>query len=269
MNRPGERREREGRPRFGSATACALSVLVLSAAGVTEVRAQEPAVDQEAVELLRSATDFLSSLNRFSVAYLTTFEDVLDSGHRIDYVLSGSTIVSRPNKLRAERHGDGIDQVFFYNGETVSLHNPSDRVYATVPAPATIEETLRFAYNSLGIGSPMSDIVFRDAFPQMIQGVTLAMVVGKAVINGVMCDHLLFSRPDVDFQMWVADSGPPLPIMYLVTDTTTPELLSVAAVMSDWNLDPSVPESSFTFAPPEGTIEIPFLEAETIGGPDR
>jgi hypothetical protein len=138
-----------------------------------------------------------------------------------------------------------------------------------VPAPGTIEEMLRFAYNSLGIGSPMSDIVFQDAFPDMMQNVTLAMVVGKAVINGVMCDHLLFSRPDVDFQMWVADSGPPLPLKYLVTDTATPELLSVSAVMSDWNLDPNTPEATFTFAPPEGTVAIPFLEAETIGGSDR
>jgi hypothetical protein len=80
---------------------------------------------------------------------------------------------------------------------------------------------------------------------------------------------LLFSRPDVDFQMWVADSGPPLPLKYVVTDTTTPELLSVAAVMSNWNLDPSVPDATFTFVPPQGTKAITFLKADTSGGPNR
>ena len=44
-----------------------------------------------------------------------------------------------------------------------------------------------------------------------MQDVTLALNVGKEVIGGVKCDHLLFSRPGVDFQVWMPDSGAPLP----------------------------------------------------------
>ena len=257
-----------GRLKFRKAAACVLGMLVLSATVAREVQAQAPAVDPEAVELLRRTTDYVGSLRQFSVDAQTTFEDVLDSGHRVDYELSGTALVSRPNRLFTERHGDGIDQIFYYDGETLTLYNPYDKVWAQEPAPGTIEEMFQFAYDWLGIGTPISDLVHRDAFPLLMQDVDFAVVVGKEVIRGVRCDHLLFSRPDVDFQIWVADRGPPLPLKYVVTDTTTPELLSVAAFMSNWNLEPTVPDDAFTFVPPEGTKEITFLkEADTGGRP--
>ena len=259
MNQTREGSGRVGKLKFRRAAVWALGMLALSATVATEVRAQAPAVNPEAVELLRLATEYVGSLEQFSVDAQSTFEDVLDSGHRVDYELSGSALVSRPNRLRTERHGDGIDQIFYYDGETLTLYNPADKVYATEPAPGTIEEMFQFAYDWLGIGTPISDLVHRDAFPLLMQDVNLAVVVGKEVINGVQCIHLLFSRPDVDFQMWVADSGPPLPLKYVVTDTTTPELLSVAAVMSNWNLSPTVPDTSVTFVPSDGTKAISFV----------
>ena len=61
-----------------------------------------------------------------------------------------------------------------------------------------------FARETVGIVLPAADLVYRNALPLMMQDVSLAVVVGKAVIGGVKCDHLLFSRPGVDFQIWIA-----------------------------------------------------------------
>jgi hypothetical protein len=118
---------------------------------------------------------------------------------------------------------------------------------------------LDFARESLGLGIPAADLIYRNAFPLLMQDVTLAVVLDKTVIGGVRCDHLLFSRPGVDFQVWVADSGHPMPYKYVVTDTGTPAWLSVTTVMSDWNLAPAVAEAQFTFVPPQGTKGIIFM----------
>jgi hypothetical protein len=250
------------------AAACSLGVLALSANVSAEARAQAPAVDPDAVELLRRTTEWVGNLEQFSVDAQSTFEDRLDSGHRVDYELSGTALVSRPNKLRTERHGHLIDQIFYYDGETLTLYNPHDKVWAQEEAPGTIEEMFQFVYDALGIGTPISDLVHRDPFPLLMQGVTEAVVIGKEVIRGIRCDHLLFSRPDVDFQIWVADSGPPVPVKYVVTDTATPELLTVSAVISNWDLAPAISDDSFTFMPPEDAREIPFLKMDTTDEPD-
>lgn len=242
-----------------AATMFALGILVLAATVSTDVQAQDPHVDPAATQILKRMTDYLGGLQKFSVHTQNTLEDELDSGHRIDIDVSASVIVNRPNKILAERKGDLIDQVFYYNGKTLTLYNPSDKVYATVSAPGTIEETLDFARESLGLAVPVADLVYRNAFPLLMQDVTLAVVVGKAVIGGVKCDHLLFSRPGVDFQVWVAESGNPLPHKYVVTDTGTPARLSITTVMSDWNVAPTVSDARFTFVPPPGTKQITFL----------
>jgi hypothetical protein len=204
-------------------------------------------------------TDYVGGLQQFSVHTQNTLEDLLVTGQRVDVDVSADVAISRPNKLHAERKGDLVDQVFTYDGKTLALYNPSDKVYATKPAPGSIEEMLDFARESLGLMVPAADLVYRNAFALLIQDVNLAVVVGKSVIGGVTCDHLLFSRPGVDFQVWIADSGRPLPYKYVVTDTGTPALVSVTTTMSDWNVSPELGDDRFTFVPPEGSRQIDFM----------
>ena len=247
--------------RMAAAASLALGMLALSAPVTTEVRAQAPAADPAATQILKRMTDYLGSLRQFSVRTQNTLEDLLDSGHRVDYEVSARLLVSRPNKLHAERIGDVFKQVFYYDGKTLTLYNPSDKVYATESAPGTIEGVLGFARESLGLTLPAADLLYPNAFPLLMKDVTFAVLVGKAVIGGVKCDHVLFSRPGVDFQVWVADSGQPLPRKYVVTDTGSPARLSLTTVMSDWNVAPAVADARFTFAPPQGTKRITFLRA--------
>ena len=246
-----------------------LGVLALWATGATGVRAEATAVDPAAMRILQRMTDYVGEPEQFSVNTHNTIEDLTDSGHRVDDDVSAIVTFSRPNKLRAERRGDLIDQIFYYNGKTLTLYNPSDKVYATEPAPGTIEEMLNFARASLGLMIPAADLIYRNAFPLLMQDVTLATVIGKAVIGGVRCDHLLFSRPGVDFQVWVADSGPPLPYKYVVTDTGTCALISISTVMSDWNVKPEVDDAFFNFVPPKGVKKISFMPLKVQGGTSR
>ena len=246
------------------AASCALLSLVAVGAYSKKAAAKPPsqsaAVDPAAVKLLRGMTDYLSGLKQFSVVALNMREDVLESGHRVDFEVSSKVIVSRPNKLQGERKGHLTDQIFYYDGKTLTLYNPSDKVYASMPAPATIEETLDFARESLGLGYPISDLVRPNVFPLLMQDVTLALNIGKEVIGGVKCDHLLFSRPGVDFQVWVPESGAPLPRKYVVTDRGTPELLSITTLLSDWNVAPAAADSQFNFVAPSGTKAITFMK---------
>jgi hypothetical protein len=247
----------------------AIVVVALLTAISTEVRAQSPAVDPAAVKILQRMTGYLGGLKQFSVHTQNTLEDLLDSGHRVDFDVSADVTIIRPNRVLAERRGELVDQVFYYNGKTLTLYNPTDKVYATDPAPGTIEELLDFARENLGLMVPAADLVYRNAFGLLMQDVNLAVVVGKTFINGIRCDHLLFSRPGVDFQVWVADTGKPLPMKYVVTDTGTPALISIATVMSDWNTAPKVADDRFTFVPPKGAKQITFMPMKKGSGATR
>lgn len=219
-------------------------------------------INQDAVNLLRGALNHLSNLKQFSVQAQSTLEDLHPSGHRVDYEIASSVIIQRPDKLRSERHSDLFNQIFYYNGKTLTLYNPLEKVYATEPAPATIEEMFHFARDTHGLSTPVTDILYKNSFDLLIVDVFLAEVIGKEMIGEVQCDHLLFSRPGVDFQIWIPDNGDPLPLKYIVTDTSTPELLAFVTVMRNWDTNPSVSETMFEFVPEDGIFKIEFLEVE-------
>ncbi len=234
-------------------------VLLLLGLFVPESRAEKEAIDPAATEILKRMTDYMGSVNQFSVHTQNSLEDMLLSGHRIDLDVSAKVTVSRPNKIRSERKGDRINQIFYYNGKILTLFNPDYNVYSTVEAPDTFYGLFRYLYESLGFGLPITDLIHVDAFPLLMENVTLARVIGKTHIDGTRCDHLLFSRPGVDFQVWVSDGSKPLPLKYVVTDTETPARLSISTWMTDWNVDPLVDESQFTFIQPDGAQAIDFL----------
>ena len=209
----------------------------------------------------------MDGLQKFSVKTQNIIEDEYVSGHRIDRDLAASVTVKRPNKLLAVRSGGLMNQRFFYDGKTLTLYNPSVKVYGSQPAPPTIEKMIDFARETVGILLPAADLLYRNAFPLLMQDVNLAAVVGKAVIGGVRCDHLLFSRPGVDFQVWVAEGQRPWPLKYVVTET--PSMLGITTILSDWNLNPAVDDARFNFVPPKGIQAISFMPLETTGGSNR
>jgi hypothetical protein len=94
-------------------------------------------------------------------------------------------------------------------------------------------------------------------------------VIGKAVVGGVRCDHLLFSRPDVDFQVWVSEGKQPFPRKYVVTETATPEKFAITAFLNNWNIAPAVDDAQFKFVPPKGTQAITFSQLEKTRGDSR
>jgi len=208
-------------------------------------------VNPEAVRILRRMTDHLAGLQQFSVRTQVVIEDVYSPGHRVDYDVSGDVTIKRPNKMRLARAG-GMNQRFFYDGETIALYNPDSNLYAKKAAPNNLEDMITLARENVGIVLPAADLVYRNAFSLLMQDVKLAAVVDKTVVNGVKCDHLLFSRPGADFQVWVAEGRQPLPVKYVVAETGTPLMLTVATTFTDWNMNPDVNDAQFKFVAPTG-----------------
>lgn len=223
------------------------------------VQAQPAGIDPEAQRLLKASTDFLASQKQFSAETRNTLEIVLKSGQKIEFNHAARQSVQRPNKLRAERTGDLVDQVFVYDGKSLTLHNPQNKVYAQVAAPATLEGMLDFARTKLDIFAPAGDLIYKNAYDILMDGVTDGFVVGKAVIEGVLCDHLAFRAPHIDWQIWVQQGAQPLPRKLVITTRDLTGAPQFAVTVTKWNLKPTFGAQTFTFTPPAGAKKVDFL----------
>lgn len=221
--------------------------------------AQASEVDPEAVQLLRRSTDYLASQKQFRVDTDTTIEVVLSSGQKLQFGTRVAVTVQRPDRMRAERVGELINQTFFYDGKKLSVNLPDQKYYATVPAPPTLETMLDFARDQLNVIAPGADLIYNNGFERLTDDLTSAFVVGKAVVGGVQCDQIAFRNPQVDWQIWIEEGDKPLPRKFIVTSKLMPQSPQFVVVLSKWDAAPKITDDTFRFVPPTGSQQIEFL----------
>lgn len=236
-----------------------IAALALLTGALMQPSAQAAEIDPRAVALLKASTEFIAAQKRFSVDTRSSLEVVLDSGQKLQFDHSVRATVQRPNKLRVERLGDLVDQVFYYDGKSLTLYNPGPKFYATVAAPGTLEEMLDFAREKLDIVAPAGDFVYRNAFDILMTDVTDGFVVGKAAVEGVRCVHLAFRAPHVDWQIWIEEGKRPLPRKIVITSRDVMNAPQFSTVMTKWNLAPKISQRMFVFKAPKDARPIEFL----------
>jgi hypothetical protein len=242
-----------------AATLARCCTLIAVAGLSVAVHAQPAGIAPEAQRLLKASTDFLASQKQFSAETRNTLEIVLKSGQKIEFNHVARMSAQRPNKLRAERSGDLVHQVFIYDGKSLTLHNPRDKAYAQVAAPGTLEGMLDFARDKLDIVAPAGDLLYKNAYDNLMDGVTDGFVVGKAVIEGAMCDHLAFRAPHVDLQIWIQQGAQPLPRKVVITTRDLVNAPQFAVTVTKWTLKPTFGAQTFAFVAPAGAKKVDFL----------
>ena len=235
------------------------AALLLTVAAPLAALAQPAGIDPEATKLLKASTDFLARQQRFSVETRNTLEVVLTSGQKIQFDHAARMWLHRPNKLRADRTGDLVEQSFHYDGKSLTLSNPGEKYYATVAAPGTLEEMLDMARTKLDIVAPAGDLVYKNAYDILMTDVTQGFVVGKGVVEGARCDHLAFRAPHVDLQIWIQEGKEPLPRKLVITTRDVANAPQFSVVMTKWNLKPTFTPQTFSFRPPSGAKQVEFV----------
>lgn len=241
------------------------ALIVVAVLWPTTSLAQFSGVDSEAIDLLRRTTDYVEGLKQFRVETDTTIECVLESGQKLQFDHRAFTTIQRPNKMRAERIGDLISQTFYYDGKSLTMSLPDEGYYATAEAPKTIEAMLDFARDKLDIIAPAGDLVYKNAFEHLTEGLTTAFVVGKSAVGGVRCDHIAFRNPEVDWQIWIQEGDKPLPRKFIVTSKKMVQSPQFTVVLSKWEETPKITEATFNFVPPKNQTQIDFLTVPPAG----
>jgi hypothetical protein len=242
--------------RMVSAVALAMLVLVgWPPTGHTQPTGMEP----QAEKLLRRMSDYLANRQQFTLKAQSTLEAVLTSGQKIQFDSPATLEVSRPNKLRAHRKGDIVNQEFFYDGKTLTLYNPKENLYATTAAPPTIDEMLDFAREKLDVIAPGAEILYGNAADRMLKVATSGFVVGTSAVEGVKCIHLAFRGADVDWQIWIEDGDKPLPRKFVLTSKQVNGSPEFTVLIRSWDVTPKLTNSEFSFTPPKGAKKIEFL----------
>jgi hypothetical protein len=81
------------------------------------------------------------------------------------------------------------------------------------------------------------------------------------MVDGMPTDHYLFRQEDMDWQIWVQKGKTPLPRKLVVTTTSEPTRPQHIAILR-WTVEPKFDESTFSFKPPQGAMQIVLQNAD-------
>lgn len=230
-----------------------------SSAPPTPVASPAPAVKPQPIDVLKRMAVYLRSLDRFTVRVEKTTELILPTEQRLHADQTAEIAIQKPNRLRVNFQNLSGGRQLFYDGKTFSLYTPEQNVYASVPAPATLDETLNLLENRYRISMPVADLLFADPESRLVQNLKSETYVGRVLVRGVVCHHLAFQTPEVDWEIWIEDSPKPLPRRLVLTDKSVAGSPQMVAVLSDWNPAPQFAADLFTFNAPPNAQKIVFL----------
>jgi hypothetical protein len=218
------------------------------------------AVDPRALEALNKMGAYLRTLSSFEVAMDTTTDAELEDGQKVQLTGVTDYKVKRPNEVLVAMSSDRKVRDIYYDGKSLTVYSPRMHYYATVPAPATIKETLDAAYDKYGVELPLEDL-FRWGTPEdKHKELKSGTLVGYAKIDGKDADQYAFRQGDVDWQIWIERGDKPLPIKAVVTTTSDPAKPEFSAVMH-WTPQEAFSDASFKFKPPAGAMPIAIVSS--------
>jgi hypothetical protein len=218
--------------------------------------------NEEAEATLKKACDTLRAKQAFTVDVDITYDNVLDSGEKVQYSAFQLLSVKRPNQIRSDYTGDERHNSFYYDGKTFSLLAKKTNLYATRPAPATIDAAIAEIDEKYDVAIPLSNLIVSDPCKQITPRIEKSTYVGFNMVNRVPSYHFLFTEKDKDFQIWISDEAEPVPQKIVITYKDLPGAPQYTAILSNWNFKPSISADTFNFTPPTGTGKIEFLPSE-------
>jgi hypothetical protein len=219
-------------------------------------------VDAASVQALRDMGAHLQTLKRFRVTTDLSGERVLADGQKLTHSASATMDVARPDRLRATMRSPRSERVLFFDGKTVTLYTPAQKVFSTVELNDTLAGLVEKLENRFGIEVPLSDLFVWGTPAAPLDKIESAMNAGQDFIGDDLCDHYAFRQGKVDWQIWITTGPKPLPRKVVIVnraDEARPQSVSLI----DWKLNPGFNDAVFRFVPPKGATQAQIIAPKT------
>jgi hypothetical protein len=246
-----------------SALHAIVAVLASTVASSVAQAAENTDVDAKAIAALQKMGTYLRGLSAYRVQAVTTDEDVLEDGQKIQYSESVDILAKTPSHLWVQVVSDRRERILFYDGKTLNVFAPRVGYYASIEAPGTIAQLDTMLVNDYDLSIPLRDLFQWGSGGLSSAGIESVMDVGPSQVNGTTCEQYAVRQKDFDWQIWVQLGTYPLPRKIVISDRTDAERPQHTAVYS-WDLAPSFNDVTFTFNPPPWAHRVPLAKSAFV-----
>jgi hypothetical protein len=231
-------------------------VLLGSACGCGTRKATVATNDPD--QLLRQMSEKLAQAKHLSFKVERKLDAALVEGRNIPENAQIEISVSRPDKFLANSVGQDNARQLVFDGQNLSVYDETMKLYATVPAPGTIDEEVAKINEKYGFTPPLAEFILSDPYTALSPRIKTTAYRGKEAVGAVECHHLSLTGEVADSELWigVADLLPRKLVATFKDRDGSPQL---QADFSDWNLAVTFDDKLFTFVAPSDAERVDMV----------
>jgi hypothetical protein len=226
-----------------AATVVAASAFAILA-GSTFVRSAH-ADEAQARAMLKAMSDYMGKQNAISFDYDSNVEVVSRDRQKYGLASSGTITLNRPDKVHVTRNGGFADVEIVSDGKTLTLLGKNAKAYAQVENPGSVDQLIATLRNKVQKPLPAADLLFSDAYTQLMPNVLEVKDLGSGVIRGQECDHIAGRSKNADWQIWIAQGDRPYPCRFVITTSSAPESPEYTLDIRSWKAGSEVAADPF------------------------
>jgi hypothetical protein len=248
-------------------------IVVIAAFSASACAERDPATpeDQRArgEAIIKAMSDRLAAATAISLTTSEEIEHVNRSGEsRVDR-LTREVKLRRPDRLYFKVTGSR-DFEAFYEGERLTLVSHGEKVFGEFKTPPTVDDTIDVLGERYGIAVPIGDLLTGNAHRALMSSQTTGGWIGRDTIDGTICSRLEWRHPNVDWDIWIPESGDPLPRKLHIVYKVRRGRPDSTIVFRDWNLNAAVTDATFARQVPADYEGIAVIQrASAVLTPDQ
>jgi hypothetical protein len=218
-----------------------------------------PQIDRKAEDILVTAVNKLAGADQLTIGGRRTIAPGFIEGIQAPGSAEITVMVGSADRLAAHIVGTAGERKVYYDGDSFTIYGVASNVYATVPAPPTIDELLDKMNQKFGFSPPLAEFFMNDPYERLTRNVLTGTYVGIEYLGRTRFHHLAFTEAERDWELWVAESdGLPARMLVVAKKVAGEPALQSEIVTID--LDADHPDEVFEFVPPAGATKALMID---------
>ena len=214
------------------------------------LQAQTRRIDTVAVSILDKMSAVIGDLSSCSVTIKSSYDissrelGLVKHSEEQELFLRGSA------KMLLRSEGDKGSRYFLFNGKNLSYYSMDKNQYSEIATPASLIEMIDTVNKLYGIEFPIADFFYPSFVDDILSESKNLMYLGLTQVDGKECFHIAGTAADKTFQFWVSNDAWYLPMKIVIVYTKKEMNPQYEAVLSNWQVNPNLPDAIFQFTPP-------------------
>jgi hypothetical protein len=224
-----------------------------------QLQAQTRRIDTVAVAILDKMSAMIGELSSCSVSIRSNYDVSSKELGLIKHSDDQQLFIHGPNQLLLKSEGDQGSHDFYFDGQTLTYYSMDKNQYGQIEAPVNVVEMIDTVNKLYGIEFPAADFFYPTFVDDILADSRTLVYLGLTKVDNKECYHIAGTTPDKTFQFWIADDAFTLPIKMVIVYTNKDMHPQYEATLSDWQINPSLPEALFTFTVPHRARKVKLM----------